>query len=99
MCIYVYIYVYMYINDRFYVFIYVYIFHRFTDSNYGARCVKNIEDNVICLNKQQIKHAVAYLLFDYYFTVNPKIFCQITDIPMGSDPAPFFFEINIKRIA
>ena len=30
---------------------------------YGARCVKNIKDNVICLNKQQIKDAVAYLLF------------------------------------
>ena len=74
---------YMYINDCFYVFIYVYIFHRFTDSNYGALCVKNIKDNVICLNKQQIKHAVAYLLFDYYFTVNPKIFCQIIYVPMG----------------
>ena len=27
--------------------------------NYGAHWVKNIKDNVICLNKQQIKHAVA----------------------------------------
>ena len=33
-------------------------------NNYGARCVKNIKDNVICLNKQQIKDAVAYLLFN-----------------------------------
>ena len=55
---------------------------------YGARCVKNIKDNVICLNKQQIKDAVAYLL-NCYFTVDPKIFCQIIGIPMGSDPAPF----------
>ena len=30
---------------------------------YGARCVKNIRDNVLCLNKQHIKDAVAYLLF------------------------------------
>ena len=59
-------------------------------NNYGARWVKNIEDNVICLNKQQIQDAAAYLLFKYYFTVGPKIFCQIIGIPMGSDPAPFF---------
>ena len=50
---------------------------------------KNIKDNVICLNKQQMKDAVAYLLFNY-FTVGPKIFCQIIGTPMGSDPAPFF---------
>ena len=51
---------------------------------------KNIKDNVICLNKQQIKDAVAYLVFNCYFTVGPKIFCQIVGIPKGSDPAPFF---------
>ena len=47
---------------------------------------------VIYLNKQQqqIKDAVTYLLFNCYFTVGPKIFCQIIGIPMGSDPAPFF---------
>ena len=55
-------------------------------NNYGVRCVKNIKDNVICLNKQQVKDAVAYLLFNCYFTVGLKIFCQI----MGSDPATFF---------
>ena len=27
--------------------------------------------------------------YNCYFTVSPKIFCQIIDIPMGSDPAPF----------
>ena len=42
-------------------------------NNYGACWVKNIKDNVICLSKQQIKHAVAYLLVNYYFTVGPKI--------------------------
>ena len=54
------------------------------------RWVKNIKDNVICLNKQQIKDAVAYLLFNCYFTVGPKIFCQIIVNPMGFDPAPLF---------
>ena len=61
-----------------------------TVNSYGARWVKNINDNVICFNKQQIKDAVAYLLFNCYFTAGPKIFCQIFGIPMGSDPAPFF---------
>ena len=55
----------------------------------GARWVNNIKDNAICLNKQQIKDAVAYLLLNCYFTVGPKIFCQIFGIPMGFDPAPF----------
>ena len=62
----------------------------FTVKNRGARWVKNTKDNVICLNKQQIKDAVASLLFNCYFTVGPKIFRQITGIPMGSDPAPLF---------
>ena len=61
-----------------------------TVNNYGTRWVKNIRDNVICLNKLQIKDAVAYLSFNCYFTVGPKIFCQIIGIPMGSDPAPCF---------
>ena len=33
-----------------------------TVNNYGARSVKDIKDNVICLKKQQTKDAVAYLL-------------------------------------
>ena len=45
-----------------------------TVNNYGARCIKNIKDNVICLNKQQKKDAVAYLLLNFYFIVGPKIF-------------------------
>ena len=63
--------------------------------NYGARWVNNIKDNVICLNKQQIKDAVTYLLLNCYFTVGPNIFCQITGIPMGSDPAPFFANLFV----
>ena len=61
-----------------------------TINNYGARWVKNIKDNVKCLNKQQVKDAVVYLLFNCYFTVGRKIFGQIIVIPMGSDSAPFF---------
>ena len=60
-----------------------------TVNNYGARWVKNIKDNVICLNKQQIKDAAAYLLFNCYFIVGPKVLCQIIGIPMGSNPAAF----------
>ena len=61
-----------------------------TVNNYGARWIKNIKDNVICLNKQQIKVAVAYRLFNCYLTVGPKIFCQIIGIPLGSDPSVVF---------
>ena len=57
-------------------------------NNYGTHWVRNIKDNIICLNKQQIKDAVAYLLFNCYFIVGPKIF-QVIGIPMGSDPSPF----------
>ena len=59
-----------------------------TVNSYGAHWAKNIKDNVICLNKQQIKDAVGYLIFNY-FTVGTRIFCQIIGIPnMWSDPAP-----------
>ena len=40
--------------------------------------------------KQQLKHAAVYLFFNYYSTVGPKLFYQITGIPMRSDPAHFF---------
>ena len=63
-----------------------------TVNNYGARWVNNIKDNVICLNKQQMKDAVAYLLFNWYFTVGHKIFCQIIGIPVEPDLA-FFWPI------
>ena len=51
-----------------------------TVNNYEARWVDNIKDNVICLNKQQIKDACSYLLLNCYFPVGPKIFCQIIGI-------------------
>ena len=51
---------------------------------------KKNQDNLICPNKQQIKDAVAYLLFNCCFAVGPKIFCQIIGFPTGSDPALFF---------
>ena len=55
-----------------------------TGDSYGARWVKNIKDNVICLSKQQIKDSVAYFFFNCFFTVSTKIFYQIIVIPMGS---------------
>ena len=61
-----------------------------TVSNSRVRWVKNIKDNIICLNKQQMRDAVAYLLLNCYFTVGLKIFCQIIGIPMRSDLAPCF---------
>ena len=65
---------------------------------YGVHWVENIKDNkrskIICLNKQQIKDAVAYLPFNSYLTVGPKISCQIISILMGSVPAPFFVNLS-----
>ena len=61
-----------------------------TVNSYGARKVKDIKDYVICNNKQQRKDAVAYFLFNCYFMVGLKIFCQIIGIAMWSDPAPVF---------
>ena len=48
-------------------------------------------DNVVCINKQQIKDAVANLIFDCYFSNGQKIFCHTTGIPAGSDQATFLF--------
>ena len=53
-----------------------------TVNTYWARWVKNIKDNVICFNKQQVKDAVTYLLFNCYFNVDPNIFWQIIGIPI-----------------
>ena len=61
-----------------------------TINNYRACWVKMIKDNVICLNKQQMKDAVPYVLLNCCFAVGPKIVCQIIGILMGSDLAPFF---------
>ena len=51
--------------------------------------VKNIRDNVIYLNKQELKIKLLISFLIVNFTVGPKIFCQSSGIPMGSDPAPF----------
>ena len=40
----------------------------FDGGEYGTRWVKNVKDNVIRLNKQQIKDSIAYLLSNCYFT-------------------------------
>ena len=63
----------------------------------------------MCPNKLQIKNAVPYFLFNYQFTVDPMIFCEIISIPMGSQPASFFanlflyfyeskYEINMNHL-
>ena len=64
-------------------------------NNYGDRWVNNMKNNKICLNKEQIKKAFAYLLFNCYFTIGPTIFCQFVGIPIGSDPAPLFANLLI----
>ena len=56
---------------------------------YGPRWVKNIKDKT-CLNKQQIKDVVAYLLFNCYFTVGIKFI----NIPMVSNS---YFFINVSQ--
>ena len=58
--------------------------------SYGVSWIKDTKDNQICLNKQQIKDAVADLLLNCYLTVGHKNFCQIISILMGSDAASFF---------
>ena len=43
---------------------YIYKSKYITVNSFGAHWVKNIKDNAIYLNKQQIKDAVAYLLYN-----------------------------------
>ena len=65
------------------------VFYTF-DNSYGVYWVKDVEDNQIRLNNQQIKDTVAYLFCSCYFSVDPKIFCRNIGIPMWSKPVPFF---------
>ena len=58
--------------------------------NIEARWAKEVNNNCLGFNKQEMKDAVSYLLSNCYFTDGHKIFCQIIGIPMGSDPVPFF---------
>ena len=60
-----------------------------TFSSYSASLVKDVKYNPKCFNKQQIKDAFAYFLFNCCFTLGPEIFHQIIDISMVSDPASF----------
>ena len=39
---------------------------------------------------QEIKSCLEFLKNNSFFHVGSKIFRQVIDIPMGSDPAPFF---------
>ena len=59
-------------------------------NKFGARCIREVNNNRICFSKQQMKDAVSYLLSNCFFTVDPKIFCQIIGIPQGYDPTQVF---------
>ena len=50
-------------------------------NKFGARWVREVNNK--CFSKQQMKHALSYLLSNCYFTVGTKILCQIIGIPMG----------------
>ena len=52
--------------------------------------ITNIKDNVIYLNKHQIKDAVVHLLLNWYSTIGPKILCDLIGVPMWFDTHPFF---------
>ena len=51
-------------------------------NKFGARSIREVNNNRICFSKQQMKDAVSYLLSNFYFT-RCCIFCQIIGIPMG----------------
>ena len=68
-----------------------------TVKSYVTQWLKNIKNNVMRCNKQQIKVvAVAYLIFNCYFSIGFDIFCQAVGIPMGSDPVPFKINPSCK---
>ena len=50
---------------------------------FGTRWIREFNNNRICFSKQQLKDAVSYLLSNCYFTVGPKIFCQIIEFLWG----------------
>ena len=59
-------------------------------TRFGAKWIDNPAQYKHVFNKQAIKDAVKFLMFNCFFTIGNKIFQQIIGIPMGSDPAPFF---------
>ena len=61
-----------------------------TFNSYGSWWVKDVKDNVICLNKQHVKYAVPCFLFDCFFIIGPKIFFQIISNPIECDPVSVF---------
>ena len=44
---------------------------------YCVRWIKDIENDQICLNKQQIKDTVAYFLVNWLLTVSPRYFVKL----------------------
>ena len=58
--------------------------------NIGARWVKEVNNNCLGFNKQQMKEAVSYLLSNCYFTDGHKIFCQINRNSYGVGSSTIF---------
>lgn len=46
------------------------------------------------LSEHSFKQAVQYLLVNCFFKVGSQIFRQVIGIPIGSDPAPLFANLN-----
>ena len=57
---------------------------------FTAHIVKKKINGQLCFSKQDIKVTVNYILSNCDVMVGKKIFSQITGVPMGSEPAPFF---------
>ena len=54
-----------------------------------ARWVANNSKAAIKFSQVLVKEALEYLMNNCFFTFGNKIFRQVVEIPMGSDPAPF----------
>ena len=58
-------------------------------NNYDIdNCCNSLTYFVFDINS--LKNVVEYVIRNCYFANEDKVFQQITGIPMGSDPAPFF---------
>ena len=71
-----------------------------TVRSYGARWVKDIKYSQKCFNKQQIKDAVAYLLFNCYFNVaskrSTKLLILLWRIPSHFYAKLFLFFVKVS---
>ena len=61
------------------------------NTGYWIKNSNTINSN--CSSLISLKQAVKYLLQNCLFKVGSQTFPQVTDIPRGSDPAPFFVNL------